>query len=123
MKDVGFLKAKGHHFAKQSIDNWVTVPPNSIVTIHNQRVLIHPIIDEFYNHDPVVDRSSSFAVSKGLVSKSPGTTVPPPPMNEPEIVPASDVPSPRVELGKRLSIDATKLNELDRRISQVRLQA
>ena len=37
-------------------DNWVTVPTNSIVTIHKQTVLIHPIIDEFYDTDPNHDR-------------------------------------------------------------------
>ncbi|KAM5444060.1 glutamine amidotransferase subunit [Microsporum ferrugineum] len=57
--------------------NWVTVPTNSILTIHKQKVLIHPIIDEFYDGDPNHDRSSGFAVSKGLVSKAPGTTVAP----------------------------------------------
>ncbi|DAA73037.1 TPA_exp: Uncharacterized protein A8136_4962 [Trichophyton benhamiae CBS 112371] len=57
--------------------NWVTVPTNSILTIHKQNVLIHPIIDEFYDGDPNHDRSSGFAVSKGLVSKAPGTTVAP----------------------------------------------
>ncbi|KAL1955239.1 hypothetical protein VTO42DRAFT_8898 [Malbranchea cinnamomea] len=31
--------------------NWVTVPTNSILTIHKQTVLIHPIVDDFYR-DP-----------------------------------------------------------------------
>ncbi|KAK2745252.1 hypothetical protein FQN57_003947 [Myotisia sp. PD_48] len=55
--------------------NWVTVPTNSMVTIHKQKVLIHPIIDQFYDHDPNHDRSAGFAVSKGLVSEAPGRTV------------------------------------------------
>ncbi|KAK2808608.1 hypothetical protein FQN49_008700 [Arthroderma sp. PD_2] len=67
--------------------NWVTVPTNSILTIHKQKVLIHPIIDEFYDEDPNHDRSSGFAVSKGLVSKAPGTTVAP----ESESVPTSTI--------------------------------
>ena len=46
-------------------DNWVTVPTNSVLTIHNQTVLIHPILDEFYNHAPSVPRSSRFAADKG----------------------------------------------------------
>ncbi|QSS60877.1 glucosamine 6-phosphate synthetase [Histoplasma capsulatum] len=63
--------------------NWVTVPTNSILTIHKQTVLIHPLIDEFYDDDPNHDRSSGFAVSKGLVSKAPGTTVAPDTNNDP----------------------------------------
>jgi glutamine amidotransferase len=59
-------------------DNWVSVPTNSVVTIHKQTVLLHPILDEFYSEDLNHDRSTCFAVSKGLVSTAPGTTVPPP---------------------------------------------
>ena len=55
-------------------DNWVTVPTNSTITIHKQTVMIHPIIDEYYNHSPSNTRSSGFAVSKGLVSNAPGAT-------------------------------------------------
>lgn len=39
--------------------------------------MIHPIIDEYYNHSPSYVRSSGFAVSKGLVSSGPGATAPP----------------------------------------------
>lgn len=46
-------------------DNWVTVPTNSVLTIHNQTVLIHPILDEYYNHTPSFTRSSRFAADKG----------------------------------------------------------
>ncbi len=46
-------------------DNWVTVPTNSVLTIHNQTVLIHPILDDFYNHTPSMPRSSRFAADKG----------------------------------------------------------
>ncbi|KKK19425.1 glutamine amidotransferase DUG3 [Aspergillus ochraceoroseus] len=58
-------------------NNWVSVPANSIVTIHKQTVLLHPILDEFYSEDLNQDRSSCYAVSKGLVSTAPGTTVQP----------------------------------------------
>ena len=47
------------------VDNWVTVPTNSTVTIHNQTVLIHPIVDEFTNPTPGFKRSSKFAETKG----------------------------------------------------------
>ncbi|QDS77342.1 hypothetical protein FKW77_005228 [Venturia effusa] len=46
-------------------DNWVTVPTNSTLTIHNQTVMIHPIIDEFYSENPAHSRSSKFAQTKG----------------------------------------------------------
>jgi glutamine amidotransferase len=46
-------------------DNWVTVPTNSVLTIHNQTVLIHPIVDEFYNHAPTTTRSRGFASEQG----------------------------------------------------------
>ncbi|KAI9711750.1 MAG: hypothetical protein M1820_001895 [Bogoriella megaspora] len=49
-------------------DNWVTVPTNSILTIHRQTVMIHPILDEFYNHNPSHSRSSKFAEEKGQMS-------------------------------------------------------
>jgi len=46
-------------------DNWVTVPTNSTLTIHKQTVMIHPIMDEYYNSDPSYTRSSGFALCKG----------------------------------------------------------
>jgi len=49
-------------------DNWVTVPTNSTLTIHNQTVLIHPIMDEFYNTSPSFKRSSKFAETKGQIT-------------------------------------------------------
>lgn len=64
-------------------DNWVSVPTNSVVTIHKQTVMLHPILDEFYGENPDKERSSRFAVSKGLVSTAPGTTIPPPDLKDP----------------------------------------
>ncbi|USW50167.1 Putative glutamine amidotransferase type 2 domain, nucleophile aminohydrolase [Septoria linicola] len=46
-------------------DNWVTVPTNSVLTIHNQNVLIHPILDEHYNFTSSFKRSEQFAAAKG----------------------------------------------------------
>lgn len=51
-------------------DNWVMVPTNSVLTIHNQTVLIHPILDEHYNHDPNFVRNSRFAAQKGQAAAS-----------------------------------------------------
>ncbi|KAL8657604.1 MAG: hypothetical protein Q9226_001747 [Calogaya cf. arnoldii] len=47
-------------------DDWVIVPTNSTLTIHKQAVMIHPIIDRYYNPNPSYIRSTGFAVSKGL---------------------------------------------------------
>ncbi|EQB52068.1 hypothetical protein CGLO_08326 [Colletotrichum gloeosporioides Cg-14] len=33
-------------------ENWVNVPTNSILTIHNQTVMVHPIIDKYYDRSP-----------------------------------------------------------------------
>lgn len=55
---------KSSMLTKES-DNWVTVPTNSTLTIHNQTVMIHPIIDEFYSENPAHSRSSKFAQTKG----------------------------------------------------------
>lgn len=49
-------------------NDWITIPTNSTLTIKDQTVLLHPIIDEFYQTDPASARSSDFAESKGLVS-------------------------------------------------------
>lgn len=50
--------------------DWVTVPTNSVLTINKQTVLIHPIIDQFYQPNPSYSRSSAFAESKGFPSKA-----------------------------------------------------
>jgi glutamine amidotransferase len=49
-------------------NDWITIPTNTVLTIRNQTVLFHPIIDEYYQTDPSKERSSDFAESKGLVS-------------------------------------------------------
>ncbi|KAF2723658.1 N-terminal nucleophile aminohydrolase [Polychaeton citri CBS 116435] len=51
-------------------DNWVTVPTNSVLTIHNQTVLIHPILDEYYVSTPSATRSSRFAADKGQTTNA-----------------------------------------------------
>ena len=49
-------------------NDWITIPTNTTLTIKNQTVLLHPIIDEYFQSDPSCVRSSEFASSKGLVS-------------------------------------------------------
>jgi glutamine amidotransferase len=49
--------------------DWVTVPTNSILTINKQTVLIHPIIDKYYQQNPAYSRSAAFVESKGMVAE------------------------------------------------------
>ncbi|KAK9420272.1 putative Nucleophile aminohydrolase [Seiridium unicorne] len=49
-------------------ENWVNVPTNSILTIHHQSVMVHPIEDGFLERDPYHKRSSAFATTKGLTT-------------------------------------------------------
>ncbi|GMG19107.1 unnamed protein product [Ambrosiozyma monospora] len=51
--------------------DWISVPTNSTLTIKGQTVLLHPIIDEYYNENPTFIRSASFAESKGLMGTYP----------------------------------------------------
>lgn len=51
--------------------DWTAVPTNSILTIKNQTVLLHPIVDEYYQEDPLYSRSSTLAESKGLMGSIP----------------------------------------------------
>ncbi|KAH8790736.1 nucleophile aminohydrolase [Hyaloscypha finlandica] len=53
-------------------ETWVTVPTNSILTIHKQTVMVHPIIDEYYNYNPYHKRSSKLVQDKGLVTNEKG---------------------------------------------------
>jgi len=55
-------------------ESWVTVPTNSIITIHKQTVMVHPIIDEYYNYNPYHRRSSKFVQDKGLVTNEKATS-------------------------------------------------
>ncbi|AJT05318.1 BFH_collapsed_G0045570.mRNA.1.CDS.1 [Saccharomyces cerevisiae] len=51
--------------------DWTAVPTNSILTIKKQTILLHPIIDEYYQEDPLYLRSSTLAESKGLMGSIP----------------------------------------------------
>ncbi|AMD19427.1 HBR526Cp [Eremothecium sinecaudum] len=62
--------------------DWTAMPTNSFLTIKNQSVLLHPIIDEYYQEDPLYARDTLLAESKGLmgsipVSKATAKDVPP----------------------------------------------
>ncbi|CCE63721.1 hypothetical protein TPHA_0F02400 [Tetrapisispora phaffii CBS 4417] len=62
--------------------DWTAVPTNSTLTIKKQTILLHPIIDEYYQEDPQYIRNATLAESKGLMgsiplSKSVEKNVPP----------------------------------------------
>lgn len=52
-------------------EDWTAVPTNSILTIKKQTILLHPILDEYYQDDPFFHRSSKLAESKGLMGAVP----------------------------------------------------
>ena len=52
--------------------NWLPVQSNTIVSIANQTVFVDPIKDEYFTPDYSIERSSEFALTKGLISKAPG---------------------------------------------------
>ncbi len=54
--------------ANTVLEKWVNVPTNSILTIHGQTVMVHPIVDGFSERDPYHRRSSEFAQTKGLTT-------------------------------------------------------
>ncbi|CCK70785.1 glutamine amidotransferase subunit DUG3 KNAG_0F01170 [Huiozyma naganishii CBS 8797] len=51
--------------------DWTAVPTNSILTIKKQTILLHPIVDEYYQKDPLYLRSSTLAENKGLMGTVP----------------------------------------------------
>ncbi|KAK5657277.1 hypothetical protein OQA88_3336 [Cercophora sp. LCS_1] len=68
-------------------ENWVNVPTNSILTIHNQTVMVHPILDQFYDRSPHHLRSAAFVKAKGLAANEKGSAGlgTPPVINTPPI--------------------------------------
>lgn len=49
-------------------NDWIAIPTNSIVTLKDQTVLLHPIMDDYYNSNPVNSRSTELTEKKGLLS-------------------------------------------------------
>jgi glutamine amidotransferase len=75
--------------ADQNIaENWVNVPTNSILTIHNQTVMVHPIMDQYYDRDPHHRRSTAFVRNKGLSANEKGAARSDTPFNIPSSVPS-----------------------------------
>ncbi|CCD25665.1 glutamine amidotransferase subunit DUG3 NDAI_0F03470 [Naumovozyma dairenensis CBS 421] len=51
--------------------DWIAVPTNSILTIKKQTILLHPVIDEYYQEDPLYLRSPTLVESKGFMGSVP----------------------------------------------------
>lgn len=49
-------------------ENWMNIPTNSIVTVHNQDVFVEDIMDQYVRKDPWHRRSAGFVHSKGLAA-------------------------------------------------------
>ena len=63
--DVVLVASEPLTFERES---WVNVPTNSILTIHGQTVMVHPIIDAYSNRGPAHSRSATFVQTRGLVA-------------------------------------------------------
>lgn len=65
-------------------ENWINVPTNSILTIHDQTAFVQDIKDQFYSSDPWQRRSAGFVHSKGLATNE--KTATPPDLPSPALV-------------------------------------
>ncbi|KAK3359929.1 nucleophile aminohydrolase [Lasiosphaeria hispida] len=55
-------------------ENWVNVPTNSILTVHNQTVMVHPILDRYHDRSPHHRRSAAFVRARGLAANEKAST-------------------------------------------------
>lgn len=78
-------------------ENWVNVPTNSILTIHNQTVLVHPIMDQYYDRNPYHRRSTAYVKTKGLAANEKATAKLTPPRLDisPSVDNAESPPQPQ----------------------------
>lgn len=86
--------------------DWVTVPTNSVLTINRQTVLIHPIIDQYYQPNPSYKRSTKFAEGKGMVGRGPEVLTPAS-IDSPTVIgsPTAVVENPKADEDSLLSSD------------------
>lgn len=69
-QDVIFVASEPLTFER---GDWTCVPTNTVISItENSTVLMHPIFDEFWDSS-MTERSSGFAMSKGLIGRVPKT--------------------------------------------------
>ncbi|KFZ02759.1 hypothetical protein V502_11551 [Pseudogymnoascus sp. VKM F-4520 (FW-2644)] len=92
-------------------DNWVTVPTNSTLTIHNQTVMVHPIIDENYSQNPAHKRSAQFVAEKGLTTNPTSKPCTEAGTPTPSSVSAPKTTSPSDSYIKHVSLPVSRLNE------------
>ena len=53
-------------------NDWTAIPTNSLLTIlKDQTILLHPIIDEYYQKNPLFIRDSGFSTRKGQMGYIP----------------------------------------------------
>ena len=78
--------------------------------------MIHPIIDEFYNHNPSYVRSSSFAVSEGLVSTIPGAT-----QSLTPLLSSGEVSETEALHERKHDVIKSRLEAVDRRVAEAGL--
>jgi glutamine amidotransferase len=71
-------------------ENWANVPTNSILTIHGQTVMIHPIADRYYERNPYHRRSTAYVHTKGLAANEKMPTS----VNAPAPAPGTPVTEP-----------------------------
>ncbi|KAK8066451.1 hypothetical protein PG997_013198 [Apiospora hydei] len=83
-------------------ENWVNVPTNSILTIHRQSVMVHPIEDSFSERDPYHKRSSAFATKKGLTTNEKAA---PQVINSPSPTPNPETGATKPVLGPLMSMN------------------
>ncbi|EGS17265.1 amidophosphoribosyltransferase-like protein [Thermochaetoides thermophila DSM 1495] len=69
-------------------ENWVNVPTNSILTIHNQTVMVHPIVDQYYARSPHHRRSTAYVHTKGFSANEKDLSRSPTPLTVPPSLPS-----------------------------------
>lgn len=89
----------------------MTVPTNSTLTIHNQTVMVHPIIDENYSQNPAHKRSAQFVAEKGLTTNPTSKPCTEAGTPTPSSVSASKTTSPSDSYNKHVSLPISRLNE------------
>lgn len=86
-------------FTELRTENWMNVPTNSILTIHDQTAFVEDIRDQFYNRDPWHRRSAGFVHSKGLATNEKTATPPALPSPAVLVTDSNQRPEKKAHLG------------------------